>query len=123
MTLQKSFCQKKMTCHLCLGPCMYASFDQTFDNFVNSNNSDSSVNQQTFFEACANGDVVKVQEMLLDENVNPQYANNEPLEVALKKKHFNIVKILLQNEQVKRDTANLVRICIENMVQFATMIE
>ena len=74
------------------------------------------MSQITFFDACSIGDITVVQELLDCENVNPQFANNEPLEIALRNGHFDIVQLLLKDPRVLQDTVNLVRISIAHVV-------
>ena len=71
--------------------------------------------QISFITACRTGNLEAVKILLSDPDVNPQYCNNEPLEAALINRHFDIVKLLLNDKRVLSDTLNLTRICIKSM--------
>jgi ankyrin repeat protein len=76
----------------------------------------------SFFDACAAGETEMVRELLKNENINPQYANNEPLEIALLNGHYEIVYILLKNPRVMQDYINLARICISHIVDMRSSL-
>lgn len=68
-----------------------------------------------FIEACKEGNLERVEYLLRDPHVNPQYANNEPLEIAMKHGHFEIAKLLLRDSRVMEDKDNILRIYLNHM--------
>jgi ankyrin repeat protein len=68
-----------------------------------------------FKTACSTGNLHRVQQLLLNPSINPQYANNEPLELAMKNGHKDIVNLLLKDHRVINDKENLMRICVKHI--------
>ena len=62
--------------------------------------------QKEFIEACKIGDFDKVKYILINETVNPADNNNYAIQLASQKGHYNIVKLLLENNRVKNSFNN-----------------
>src|SRR3989304_1480529 len=56
--------------------------------------------QQAFIKACKVGDFDKVKSLLSNEKVNPAYNNNVAIQLASKYGHYNVVKLLLEDNRV-----------------------
>jgi ankyrin repeat protein len=63
--------------------------------------------QDELFDSCANGNLAKFEDLILNHSASPRDGGNVCLLVAIKKGHINIVERLLNDERISITSQNL----------------